>query len=61
MTAICVGRFFFGVAIGVFSVVVPKMIEETTPSYLLQTFGISTNLALTFGEMIVIIMGSFLP
>jgi hypothetical protein len=34
------------------------MIEETIPSYLMGTFGIITNLAITFGEMIAILMGA---
>jgi len=32
--AICLGRFIFGFAIGVYSVAVPRILEETIPNHL---------------------------
>jgi MFS family permease len=55
-----IGRFFFGLATGIFTVAGPKMVEETVPANLIGTFGIITNLSICFGVMVAILMGAAL-
>jgi hypothetical protein len=47
--------------VGIFGVAVPKMIEETVPTYLLDMFGTFTNTAMNFGGMLVIVEAASLP
>ena len=58
---ICVGRLIFGLACGVLSICVPRLIEETVPNHLLSTYGSATNFSATLGGMIACLMGAGLP
>lgn len=58
---ICVGRFLFGVGCGILAVFIPKMIEETVPSYLLPPYGSSSNIGIATGALIPMILSAGLP
>src|SRR5947209_4665598 len=58
LTLISLGRLIFGFACGVYSILVPLMIDETVPSYLMGSFGVATNVAINFGQMISILIGA---
>ena len=47
-----IGRFFWGVAYGAFSVVCTKMINEITPIEYIGPFGAMNQLSLTFGAVL---------
>ena len=59
--SLCIGRLFLGIGGGVFTVALPRMIDETVPENLLGAFGIATNLALNTGGMLSIVLGVALP
>ena len=46
---ICVGRFIWGLALGAFTVVCAKMVDEITPVELSGPLGAANQLACTFG------------
>jgi hypothetical protein len=58
---ICVGRYFYGLCCGVFSVAGPKMLDETVPIHLNSSFGTATNTFLSGGIMLAIVLGLLLP
>ena len=58
---IVVGRFFFGVCCGVFSVAGPKMLDETVPVHLHSIFGTASNSFMSVGIMIALLLGVVLP
>lgn len=59
--AICVGRLIWGLGCGVYSVVIPRYMDEIIPPYLLSKYGILVNSAGMFGEMLAMLMGAILP
>lgn len=61
LTAIIIGRFFFGFTCGVFSVAGPKMLDETVPIHLSSSFGTATNTFLSGGIMVALLLGAGLP
>ena len=61
LPAICIGRYFYGLCCGVFSVAGPKMLDETVPIHLNSSFGTATNTFLSGGIMLAIVLGSLLP
>ena len=58
---ICLGRFTFGLSCGVFIIAGPKMVDETIPEKYLGIFGTATNLFLSAGITVAILMGAILP
>jgi len=58
---IVIGRFLFGFCCGVFSVAGPKMLDESIPIHLSSSFGTASNSFLSFGIMIALLLGVFLP
>ena len=46
---ICIGRFFWGVAFGSFSVVSAKFVNEISPIEYSGTFGATNQMSLCFG------------
>lgn len=58
---ICIGRYFYGLCCGVFSVAGPKMLDETVPIHLNSSFGTATNTFLSGGIMLAIVLGLLLP
>ena len=59
--SLCSGRFLFGVAAGMYSVVVPKFINETAPIELKGSYGAITQFYVTFGIMIAFLMALPVP
>jgi hypothetical protein len=60
-TAMCVGRFVWGICCGLFSSVNPRCVDDTVPPYLLSKYGIVINAGGMLGEMIAMLMGAVLP
>jgi len=59
---ICVGRFIHGFSSGVLVSAVPKIIDETVPSHVVDKwFGTSTNLMINTGVMINMLLGIGTP
>ena len=58
---ICIGRFIFGLCCGVFFVARPKMVDETIPVSHLSLFGTATNIFLSAGITLAILLGYILP
>jgi len=59
--SILLGKLVFGFAAAVVMVAAPKMIDETVPGYKLKLFGLATNVYLSLGVTIAMIMGLWLP
>ena len=58
----CLGRFLFGFASGVFVVATPKILDETVPSHVMDNgYGISTNLVINMSVAISFILGVGMP
>lgn len=58
---ISAGRFFYGFGCGILAVFIPKMIEETVPTYLLAPYGVTVNLGIAAGSLIPVILSPGLP
>jgi len=59
---ICIGRFIYGFAAGVFLCANPKILEETLPGRAMERgCGISTNLAINLAVMISLLLGLGMP
>ena len=58
---VAVGRFFFGLSAGCFSVFVPSFINELTPTELKGPFGSATQILITLGILISNLLGIPLP
>ena len=59
--SILFGKLVFGFAAAVVMVAAPKMIDETVPGHELKLFGLATNVYLSLGVTIAMIMGLWLP
>ena len=59
--SIMLGRCLFGICCGTFMVAVPKYIDETCPKSELSLFGTMTNMMLSVGVTLSIILGFVLP
>ena len=55
------GRFLFGFSVGLYSSIVPRMIEETIPLHLLSTMISGFCCAQHFASFISFLMGAILP
>jgi MFS family permease len=58
---VAVGRFFFGLAAGAFSVFVPSFINELTPTELKGQYGSATQILITVGIFVSNLLGIPLP
>jgi len=59
---ICIGRFIHGFSSGVLVSAVPKIIDETVPSHIVDKwFGTSTNLMINVGIMTNMLLGIGTP
>lgn len=56
-----IGRFFLGVAAGIYNVVFGKMIVENMPEQLAQKFAMCHNASICIGFFVAFIMGGILP
>jgi len=56
-----IGRFFYGFAVGAFTVIVPKFINETSPHELKGPFGAISQLMVTFGIFLAALLGVAIP
>ena len=62
MYVLCLGRFVYGFAAGVFVCASSKVIDETVPGHLLDNgFSISTNLSISVYITISMVLGWFVP
>ena len=58
----CLGRFLFGFAAGVFIVATPRILEETVPGHVMDNgYGISTNIAINLSVATSFILGLGMP
>ena len=55
------GKLLFGFGAGVVSTAAPKMLDETVPIYKLKSYGLCTNLYLSLGITVAMLMGLWLP
>lgn len=58
---IVVGRFIFGFCSGIFMIIAPRMLDETVPTHLINSFGVYTNIYANLGVMTVLLLGADLP
>ena len=56
-----IGRFLWGMAAGVYTVLVPKFINETVPSNLKGPFGAMSQFMVTFGIVVPALLALNLP
>lgn len=54
-------RFFYGMAAGAFTVMVPKFINETAPSELKGPYGALSQIAITVGIFVSALLGLAMP
>jgi len=59
--AITIGRFIYGISNGAFSVFVPLYINETAPIEMKGSLGVLTQLFVTVGIMISMLLGLVIP
>ena len=56
-SALCVGKFIYGVAVGAIMVFCPKFISETAPIEVKGPAGGLTQVSLTFGILVAFALG----
>lgn len=54
---LCTGRFFYGLAVGGFSVYCPKFIAEVTPTEIKGPAGALSQICVTFGILVAFVIG----
>lgn len=61
VVAICVGRFFFGLSIGILQMAGTSFVIETVPGKLMGVFGPLINIGINTGILIGTFMGLIIP
>jgi MFS family permease len=56
-TALCIGRFIYGMSVGAFSVFCPKYISETAPIEVKGPAGALSQVCITFGILVAFCCG----